>query len=396
MMKYLRSRLGRLSRRSALLGVLALAVVGGLYLAVSAAQAPQAQTRAPHAGQAAPVLAAEAVVKPMPVEIAAVGHVQTIASVAVRARVDGEIAAVPVADGQAVKAGDVLFTLDDRQARAQLDQARAALARDRAQLDYARKQVARYGPLAARDYSPREQFDLAQSNAGALAGTVKADEAAVAGAETQLSYTVIRAPIDGRIGTIAFKTGNSVQAAAATPLATINQIRPVYVALAIAQRDLAEVRRAMARGPVPVAATVAGDAGGPIHGTLAFIENQVDQASGTISLKAAFDNADERLWPGQFVDATLSLRIEPKAVTVPTVAVQDGQDGAYVFVVRPDSTVEQRPVAVGWSAGAETVIAKGLAGGEKVVTTGQLRLTNGAAVQVRSPGDRPATAELPS
>lgn len=396
MMKFLRSRLDRLSGRSAMLGVLVLAAVGGLYLTATADRASQAQTRVPPAGQAAPVLAAEAVVKPMPVEIAAVGHVQTIASVAVRARVDGEIATVPVADGQAVKAGDVLFTLDDRQARAQLDQARAALARDRAQLDYARKQVARYAPLAAKDYSPREQFDLAQSNAGAMAGTVKADEAAVAGAETQLSYTVIRAPIDGRIGTIAFKTGNSVQAAAATPLATINQIRPIYVALSVAQRDLAEVRRAMARGPVPVTAIIAGDAGGPVRGTLAFIENQVDPSSGTLSVKATFDNADEQLWPGQFVDATLVLRIEPRAVTVPTVAVQDGQDGAYVFVIRTDSTVEQRPVTVGWSAGAETVIAKGLAGGEKVVTTGQLRLTNGAAVQVRSPGERPAAPGSPS
>jgi len=389
MMKMFRSILGRTSGRCALLGLPVLAAVAALYVALPAGGAPRAETGA-RADPAQPVLAAEAVVKPMPVEIAAVGHVQTIASVAVRARVDGQIATVEVADGQAVKAGDVMFTFDDRQARSLLDQARASLARDRAQLGYARKQVDRYRALAAKDFYPRDQFELIQSNAAALEATIKADEAAIANYETQLSYMVIRAPIDGRIGTIAFKAGNSVQAAAATPLATLNQIRPIYVALSISQRDLAEVQRAMARGPVPVAAAVPGDDGAPQRGTLAFVENQVDPASGTISLKARFDNPDDRLWPGQFVDVTLTLRVEPQAVTVPTLAIQSAQTGAYVFVIKPDSTVEQRPVTVGWSAGAETVVAGGLRGGEKVVTTGQLRLTDGTPVVVRSAGDRPA------
>jgi multidrug efflux system membrane fusion protein len=381
-------------KRLVLLALLVTACGAAYFFLAPFEHSPQAQTSRPPAGeQAQPVLAAVAVVKPVPVEIVTVGHVQTIASVAVRSRVDGQIAKVHVEDGQEVKVGDVMFTLDDRQATALLNQARSNLARDRAQLDYARKQVERYRALTSKDYYPREQFELAQSNAAALTATVKADEAQIANYETQLSYTVIRAPIDGRIGTIAFKTGNSVQASSTTSLVSLNQMRPIYVAFSIPQRELAEVQKALERGPVPTVATIPGDESEPQRGTVAYVENLIDQASGTISVKATFDNADNRLWPGQFVNVTLTVRVEPRAVTVPTIAIQSGQRGSYVFVIKPDSTVEQRPVTIGWNAGDETVVANGLAGDERVVTTGQLRLTNGTKVRIRRPDEQPPSAE---
>jgi multidrug efflux system membrane fusion protein len=321
----------------------------------------------------------------MPVQITAIGHVQTVASVAVRPRVDGQITEVRARDGQEVKAGDVLFELDDRQARAVLAQAKGNLARDQAQLGNARREVERLSPLAQKAFASRQQLDQAQANAAALEGTVHADEGQVADAEAQLSYTVIRAPIDGKLGTINYKEGNAVQANTSTPLVTINQMRPIYVSLSVPQRALAGLQKAMAAGPLRVTVTIPGDEGEPQQGTLAYLENAIDPATGTLTIKAEFANAQGRLWPGQFVNAVITLSIEPKAIVVPSTAVQSGQKGNYVFVIKPDSTVEPRPVVVDRTVGEQTIIAQGVRPGERVVTSGQLRLTAGTRVRVQAP-----------
>jgi multidrug efflux system membrane fusion protein len=194
---------------------------------------------------------------------------------------------------------------------------------------------------------------------------------------------VIRAPIDGRLGTIGLKLGSTIKAADATPLVTINQLRPIYVAFSLPERELAELQKAMAAGPLTVAATIPGDEDAPQGGVLAYIENATDPETGTLSVKARFPNEQERLWPGQFVNVVLTLRVEPNAIVVPSEAVQTGQDGSLVFVIKPDDTVETRAVTIDRTVGADTVIAKGLSPGERVVTVGQMRLVPGAKVEVQ-------------
>lgn len=370
-----------------LLGVLVLAGLAAFYLWPSNHRRAEARTAAPQ-----PVLAAEVVAKPMPVQISTIGHVQTIASVAVRARVDGQIAKVLVRDGQDVKTGDVLFQLDDRQAQAQLAQAEGVLIKDRAQLRFAKQEVERYSSLAHKSVASLQQVEQVQANESALEGTVKADEAQVANLQTQLSYTVTRAPIDGRIGTILLKEGNTVQSNSNTPLLMINQLHPIYVSFAVPQSDLPRIQQAMEAGPVEVKAAAPDGGDAPEVGRIAYIENAIDAASNTLSVKARFENADSRLWPGQFVNVTVTLRVEPDALVVPSEAIQTGQQGFYVYVVKPDMTAEFRPVAVGQAVDNQTVIADGIAKGEKVVTTGQSRLKNGTKVQINEAGgDRPAT-----
>jgi len=210
------------------------------------------------------------------------------------------------------------------------------------------------------------------------------DQAIIDTFKVQLTYYTIRSPLDGRVGTIALKTGNAVKAQDTISLVTINQIKPIYVSYAVPQRELPGIRAAAGAGTVPVQATVPGDPGAPATGKIFFFDNQIDPTTGTISLKAIFDNADERLWPGEFVNVSSTLRVEAEAITVPSSAVQVGQNGSYVFVVKADNTVEMRPVTVNRTVGNESVIAKGLNGDERVVTDGQLRLTNGSRVEVRT------------
>jgi membrane fusion protein, multidrug efflux system len=336
---------------------------------------------------AQPVLAADVVAKPVPIQITTIGHVQTIASVSVRSRIDGQIRKVLVHDGQDVNAGDELFELDDRQIRAQLAQAQGTLLKDTAQLRFATQEIDRITPLVATHVASRQQLEQAQANQGALQGTVKADEAQVANFETQLSYTTIRAPIDGRLGTIIQKEGNTIQANNASPLVMLNQMHPIYVTFSVPQSDLARIQAAMEQGPVKVTA-VAPDSGlSPETGEVAYIENTIDQASNTLSVKARFNNDDNRLWPGQFVNAVVTIKIEPEALVVPAETVQTGQQGFYVYVIKPDSTVELRNVTIGQTANNETIITKGVFKGEKVVTTGQLRLKNGTKVKINQ-GDK--------
>src|SRR5512132_3038736 len=378
------------------LAVLLLMAAGLYYLRPFGTSEP-AQAARSAAGQprTRPVLAADVVTRSMPVEISTIGTVQPIATVAVKPRIDGQIVKVAAGDGQEVKAGDVLFLLDNRQAQATLEQALATLQRDQAQLANARRELERLTPLGRKDFASKQQLDAAQTGVSAAEATVKADQAAVNGAQVQLSYTTIRAPIEGRLGTIAFKLGNTVRSGDAAPLVTINQLRPIYVAFSVAERYLAELQTAMAAGPLPVSVTIPGHKDAAPKGQVSYLENAIDSESGTVSVKATFGNQDEALWPGQFVNAVVQLRVEPNALVVPSQAVQQGQNGAYVFVIKPDDSVELRPVTIDRTVGGDKVVASGLAAGERVVTDGQMRLSPGAKVEIQKPAaaaDRPERA----
>lgn len=338
---------------------------------------------------------APVVTKSMPVELSTIGTVDVIASVAVKSRVDGEITAVHVRDGQSVAAGDLLFSIDDREVRTALAQAQANLERDQALLANARRDVQRLSKLASKDYVAKQSMDETATTAQSLEASVRAGEAAVESQRIQLGYTEITAPIDGRAGTVQLPRGNLVRANDSTPLLVLNQLRPIYVAFSVPQSDLPRIRSAQATSPLPVSVTIPGDSGPPLEGHLTFINNAIDESTGTILLKATFANADERLWPGQYVDVTLTTGIDPEALVVPERALQRGQNGMQVFVVLPDSTVDLRPVRVARSLRGESIILEGLAAGDRVVVDGQLRLTPGARIEPRAPAasaDSPGTS----
>lgn len=337
----------------------------------------------PRTAPAIPVLVATVDRTSVPVMLDAVGTVQPIATVGVKSRIDGQIAEVKVQDGQYVNAGDVLFLLDSRAAEAQLRQAQAQLARDRAQLAFAQQEVKRFSPLAEKSYLSREQFEQAQSTAAGSTAAVQADQAAVENAQALLSYYTITSPMDGRLGMVTLKTGNNVKAND-VPFLTINQIKPIYVTFPLSERELPAIRRAMGDGSVAVSARAEGDSEPPSQGQLAFFENAVDPASGTITLRGIFVNHDERLWPGEFVKVSVTLAVEPNALVVPQAAVQIGQDSRYVFVVKPGNVAELRRVEVSRVVDGKAVIASGLEADESVVIDGQLRLSNGSRVEIRS------------
>jgi multidrug efflux system membrane fusion protein len=369
-------------KRLLLLALFVAAVGGGVYYVQTR------QPAAPPAQQAdapVPVLAAAVQQKPMPVQIETVGRVEAIATVAVRSRIDGVIRRVAVEDGQQVKAGDLLFELDDQEAQAELQTAAANLARDRAQLEIAKRDEERMQPLAAKDFASRQQLDQLRTNVTATEATAAADQAQLEAARIRLSYTRILAPIDGRIGTIASKVGSSIRPNDTTALMTINQLQPIYVSFAVPQRHLGDLQDAMAVGELPVTATIPGREAEPQSGKVSFIENLVDPSTNTLSVKASFPNQQNRLWPGQYVTVVVTLRVDPAAIVVPGEAVQMGQEGSYVFVIRPDDTVEMRPVEVARTAGQEAVIADGLSLGERVVTEGQLRLEPGSKIEIAQP-----------
>jgi len=346
-----------------------------------------ADTRAarPPAGQS--VVADVVVEMPAPIQISAIGTVQPIAMVTIQARVDGEIARVHFEEGQEVNEGDILFSIDDRALRAQLAQSEAALERDRAQLQRAKLESTRQGSLAGRGIASAQKFEDVETSVAVFEATVRAGEAAAENARVNLNYATIRAPITGRTGSVALKRGNMVvvKATGSAPLVTITQLRPIYVVFTVPERHLADLRAAMTSGRLPVVAIVPNQPQSPVTGILTFVDNQVDVATGTISLKATFANDDTQLWPGQFVNATLTLGVQANAILAPSAAIQIGQNGPYVFVIRQDSTVELRLVRVGRAVSDKTVIAAGLAAGDRVVVDGQLRLTNGTRVTVQRP-----------
>jgi len=345
------------------------------------------ETRPTRAPVAQPVVADVAAEISAPVEVAAIGNVQSIATVMIKSRIDGEIGQVHFEEGQEVKNGDLLFSLDDRMARAQLQQSEANRERDQAQLRRFQLEVARQTGLANRGIAPAQKLEDVMTSEAVFEATVRASEAAVETARINLNFTNIRAPIAGRTGSVALKRGNVVKAVdtvpTVMPMVTITQLRPIYVTFTVPERHLGNLRAALVSGRLPVVVTVPSSPLNPISGQLTFIDNQIDAATGTISLKATFANDDARLWPGQFVNVTVTLGVQANALAVPSTAVQVGQNGPYVFVIKLDSTVDLRLVRVDRSVTNKTVIAEGLAAGERVVVDGQLRLTNGTRVAVQ-------------
>jgi multidrug efflux system membrane fusion protein len=356
------------------------------------------QGRRPDPGPV-PVLVATATEQSLPVQLRAVGTVEASASVEVRARVGGEIRQVHFKEGSEVKKGDWLFSIDPRPLQVALDEARARLQRDQVLLAQAEAEAQRYGDLVKQEYVTRQQHDQAQANAAALRASVAVDEAAVASATLQLEYARITAPIGGRTGSVLVHAGNVTGPGDPRPLVVILQTRPVHVRFALPARHLADVRAAVAgQQPLAVQVLVGGQAGStPIDGRLDFVDNAVNAGSGTVELKALFDNVDALLWPGQFVDVVLTLGAQDRALVVPTAAVQTGQQGDFVYVVGEDGTAAVQPVVVGRSAGELSAVEGGLRAGLTVVIDGQLRLLPGSRVAVRQPpgaASRPATAAV--
>ena len=385
-----------------------------------------------------PVLVAEAVRRDVPLDVSVIGTVQALTTVGVKSQVSGQVVKVNFTEGQDVKAEQLLFTIDPRpfaaalaqakanvgrdtaqmrqaeaalaQRQAEVQQAMANLERDQAQLENARVQERRYKTLVEKELVARELYDQFRTNLSALEATLNADRAAVenaraaaqaaqAGVENaraviqadeamvetanlNVGYTTIRAPMNGRTGNLMLQAGNVVKANEDNPMVVIAQVHPIYVSFAVPQQHLTAIKQYSAAGPVKVRATAPG-AAKPAVGRLTFVNNTVDPTTGTIQLKATFDNAENVLWPGQYVDVVLTLTTQP-AVVVPSQAVQPGQQGPYVFVVTPDLTVQPRLLELGRRLATETIITKGLAPGERVVTDGQLRLVPGSRVEIKS------------
>ncbi len=334
-------------------------------------------------GRAVPVTVGTAVRKTVPIQLDAVGTVQAVSTVAVRSRVQGELIRVHFKEGEEVRRGERLFTIDPRSLQAELRRVEAALTRDTVQAENARRELQRSEQLFREGLLARGQFDRVRATAEALEATVRADQAAVENAKLQLSYTVIHAPIDGKTGNLMVDEGNLVRANETVPLVTINQIQPINVAFSIPQQDLPEINRYLSSRPLQVEAAPPNQPRSASRGTLTFVNNAVDPATGTIQLKGTFPNPDRALWPGQLVNVVLTLTEQPNAIVIPSQAVQAGQQGAFVFIVKEDLTVESVPVRVARTVSERAVIERGLRPGQKVVTDGQLRLSPGARVEIR-------------
>ncbi|MBI3698355.1 MAG: efflux RND transporter periplasmic adaptor subunit, partial [Acidobacteria bacterium] len=319
--------------------------------------------------------------KTLPVELRVIGNVQAYSTVSIKAQISGQIMKVHFEQGQDVKQGDLLFTIDPRpfeavlrQAEANLKQAEANLARDMAELKNGEAEAARYQQMFQSGIVAAEQYDRMRTNAETRRAAIQADQsaidslrAAVENARLQLEYTAIRAPMDGRTGNLIVNNGNLVKANENPALVVINQIRPIYVSFAVPAQHLDEIKRRMAAGKLKVEA-IPKDGGRPVTGELTFIDNAIDVSTATIQLKGTFANENGLLWPGEYVDVVLTLATQPNAIVVPSQAIQNGQQGQYVFVVKPDLTVESRPGTVGRTRDQQTVVEKGVEAGERVVT----------------------------
>jgi multidrug efflux system membrane fusion protein len=320
----------------------------------------------------------------VPVQLTAIGNVEAISTIQVKSQIGGILHKVHFREGQDVAKGSLLFTIDPRQYEAQVKQAEANLAKDKAQMENAREEADRYGELVKKGYVAREQYEQYRTNAVALDATVNADKAMLENAQLQLKYCYIYSPIGGRTGNLIVNEGNLVKASADTSMVVINQIQPIYVTFSVPEQYLAEIKKYMAQGKITVTAYISKEDKTPEDGVLTFVDNTVDPTTGTIKLKATFPNAQKKLWPGQFVSTALTLTTRPNALLVPTSAVQTGQDGQYVFVVKKDNTVESRPVIASLAIADDTVIDKGVNAGETVVTDGQVRLVPGAKIEIKN------------
>jgi multidrug efflux system membrane fusion protein len=341
--------------------------------------------KGPKGAPPVPVVTGRAIQKSVPVEIRAIGNGQAYSVVNVKAQAGGTLTRVSFKEGQFVKKGDLLFTLDSRPFEVQLKQVEANLARDRAQAENARREAIRYKELVTNGYVAQEQYEQIRANAETLDATVLADEAAVENAKLQLEYCFIRSSIDGITGNLLVHEGNVVKANDLS-LVVINQVRPIFVSFSVPGQYLPDIRKYMASGSLKVEAAVPGEEASPAEGELAFVDNSVDLQTGTIQLKGLFSNQNKALWPGQFINVKLTVAKQDNLVVVPSQAVQTGQAGPFIFVVKPDLTVEPRPVTVGKMMENETVIEKGILPGDQVVTDGQLRLIPGSKVEIRNSG----------
>ena len=355
--------------------------IGAVLLLLAACSGEKTVHTAPPTQQAVPVAVGTVVRKTVPVEVRAIGNVQPYSTVSVKSRVAGQIIKVGFQEGQEVHKGDLLFRIDPRPYEVALKQGEANQARDEAQAHNAEADAARYEALFKQGIIARQQYEQVRTNAEALRSQVAADEAAIEITRVQLNYTSIRSPIDGRTGNLLVHEGNLVKENDAI-LVVIHQIQPIYVAFSIPQQFLPEVKRFMAQRTLRARA-IPKEGGAAATGDLTFVDNSIDVATGTIQLKATFANQSRSLWPGEFVDVVLDLSAQANALLVPSEAVQTGQQGNYVFVVKADNTAEVRPVMVGRSIEGQTVITSGVAAGETVVSDGQLRLTPGAKVKAR-------------
>jgi multidrug efflux system membrane fusion protein len=364
-----------------------LALGGGLIAAACSGQAQQATPSGGRGGgqnAAVPVTTASVVQKTMPLNIEGIGTVIAASTVAVHAQITGELKTVNFVEGDEVQQGQVIVTLDKRPLEAALNQAQATLDRDLAQAANAKAQAARYQDLLKRGIATHEQVDQIVSNAAALDATVQADRASVDSAKVQLDYATITAPLTGKTGLLQVHPGNLVRAADTQPIVTINKITPVYVSFAIPEAGLPALKRYMDKGRLPVLASPPDDTVAPSSGTITFVDNAVDITTGQIKVKGTFPNTDRRLWPGQFVNVKVTLSAEPNAIVAPSTAVQTGQQGTYVFVVKSDQTVDLRPVVIERVSGDESVIKSGVKAGDIVVTDGQLRLVPGSRVSIKN------------
>jgi multidrug efflux system membrane fusion protein len=368
-----------------------LIVLSALFLIISACSGDGRTKQA--AQRVVPVKIGDVMQQSVPLQINAIGNVEAYNTVSVKALVGGEIIGVHFKEGQDVRQGEVLFQIDPRPYEAALMQAEAQLASDAAQARNAEEQAKRYEALVQKDYVSKDQYDQLRSTADAQSASVQADKANVENSRLQLAYCTIKSPIDGRVGSVLINKGNVVKANDLT-MVTINKIAPIYVTFSLPEQNLAKIKKYMAEGSLNVDAVIPGDENRPAHGKLTFINNAVDTATGTILLKGTFKNKDKRLWPGQFINVVLTLTTQRNAVVMPAAALQTGQQGQYVFVVKPDFTVESRPVTVERSYRDLAVVAQGVIPGEKVVTDGQLNLMTGVRVELK--GEQPQASKVTS
>jgi multidrug efflux system membrane fusion protein len=341
--------------------------------------------RGADAGGGVPVSTARAVERAVPIEVTTVGTVEAYSSLEVRPQITGQLTSVDFAEGDEVRQGQPLFTIDPRPFEATLKQAEAARDRDAAQAANADAVRIRNASLLKDGILAQSEYDASVTTATALKAVVASDNAVVDNARLQLQYTKIVAPVAGRTGALIVHPGSLVRSGDAQPLVVINQIVPIRVTFAVPGQFLVAIRRGQERGPLPVTARVSSDTGAPSTGVLSFIDNTVDQGTATIKLKATLPNKDHRLWPGDLTQTTLRLGVDQRAIVVPVEAVQNGQQGQYVYVVGEDQTVSMRPVRVARTNGGDAVIAEGVKAGDEVVTDGQLRLTPGVRVSIKPP-----------
>jgi multidrug efflux system membrane fusion protein len=334
---------------------------------------------------AVPVTVATAAQEHVPVRLTAIGNVEASQTVALRARVDGQIHTVNFREGQAVGKGDVLFRIDPRPYQAALRQAEANALRDRAAREQARSQERRYQELLAKNFISKEAYAQIRTNAETAEATAQASQAGLENARLNLEYCTISSPLDGYVGKVLLQAGNMVRANDVNPLVVINQVRPIYVNFAVPEQNLPAVRKYQAEGPLAADVVPTDPAMAPASGELIFIDNAVDPSTGTIRLRAQFENKDATLWPGQFVNISLRLYEQQNAIVIPSQALQNGPEGQYVYVIGEDLLAEVRKVTVMRSDGERAIVAEGLKPGERVVTRGQLRLGPKTRVQIGKP-----------